>query len=123
MAKEINGLDPKDTLGQIDNQTMLLQAFEQKAQMSLVLCGVGACNQDVVNVDKNVILESSAHLIHQSLECLGRILEAKRHSKKLKKAKRRDHCSLWYVSRSYWDLIVSPYEVDFGKDSFDLQAC
>ena len=56
-----------------------------------------------------------ADLIHEKLENLGGVSQAKGHTRKFQKAKRCNNCCLLDVVRVDRDLVGSPNEVNFLK--------
>ena len=67
----------------------------------------------LVNKDK---FKASTNTVHKTLEGLGGIAEAKRHTTELKKAERCSYSGLGNVIVVDRDLVISSDKVDFGKD-------
>lgn len=76
--------------------------------------GGGTGDEDVVEINKNEgkILED---VVHEALECLGGISEAKRHGKVFEKAERGDHRRFGNVGGVNGNLVVTFDEVQLGK--------
>ena len=80
----------------------------------VVFLGRTANDKDVVNVGKAEI-QVSKEIVHETLEALGMVSYAKGHKGKFEKAERCGECGLLDYVRVNRDLVVSPYEVYFGK--------
>ena len=75
----------------------------------------GAGHENIVQVDEAAV-EAPEHAVHQSLEGLGSVLEAERHSHKLPQTKRRDDGGLGDAGHGHGYVVVAAVEVDFGED-------
>ena len=77
--------------------------------------------REVLGEDKDVIHIEEAggkitqNLIHEALENVTSVSEAKRHAKKFEHPKGGDDSGLLDVLRRNWHLIVSFLKVQFGK--------
>ena len=78
MAKEVDGVATKLTLGDIDGQAILLKSLKQQVKMFFVCLCVLASHQNVVDVNKDKI-QTVTDSVHQVLEGLGSILQTKWH--------------------------------------------
>ena len=67
-------------------------------------------NEDIVQIDENEG-KSTEDAVHQTLECLGRILKTKGHSQEFKEPKRRNNGGLRNVCFIHGDLVVSSNQV------------
>ena len=81
--------------------------------MSTMFLSIRAGDQDIINIDKEEILEASAHLIHESLERLRCVLEAKWHAEKFEETEGCYYRCLGDVGSCNGDLVVSTYQVNF----------
>ena len=79
---------------QVEDQAIGLKNAEDVAQHGQVVGHSGGGDQVVVKVDKN-LGEIGEKPVHEPLECLGGILQAKGHEFVLKESKRGDDGSLW----------------------------
>ena len=70
-----------------------------------MLGGSGACNEDIVKIDEDVG-QAPQNPIHQPLERLGRVLEAKGHPQELEQAERGYDPRLLNITRRHWDLVT-----------------
>ena len=76
-----------------------------------MLLVVDAGNEDVIQVYKSTV-QSPQGLVHQPLEGLGRVLEAKRHPQELKETKRCDDRGLGDVGLVDGDAVKPPGKVN-----------
>ena len=82
MTKELDGSLAKVALGAVDRQTSLSQTCEELPQVVFMKGRTGASHQNVVQIDEEE-REVSQHTVHQALECLSAIFEAKWHPDEL----------------------------------------
>jgi hypothetical protein len=80
----------------------------------VVFLGGTAEDKDVVYIGETEI-QFFEDLIHETLEGLGGVSQAKGLKRDFEKAKRRNNGCLLDVVRMDGNLVVSPHEVDFGK--------
>ena len=109
-VEEVNGRLPNDALLQVDDETVLGEAGEQRVQVLHVLSHVPAGHQTVIEVDKQE-RQVGEDSIHQPPESLGCILEAERHVKELKKTEWGDDNRLGDVVRMLGPLSPFPHKV------------
>ena len=76
---------------------------------------VGAGNKNVIKIDKSEG-EVAEDVIHESLKCLGSILEAKGHGEEFIEAKGCDDGSFWDIRGSNRNLIVIFNKVKLGEN-------
>ena len=86
----------EDTLLPVEVEARRSKTAKDSAKIIDVLLERRAGNKDIIEVDENAF-EAAEDTIHQPLERLGRILEAKRHAKEFVEAERRDDGRLLYV--------------------------
>ena len=87
VAEEVDLSDAEDTFLSLDHHATERQSFEDLAEMLHMFCSGAAAHQDVIQVDTG---DTSEYGIHESLKCLSRVLESKRHAKKFPKAEGSD---------------------------------
>ena len=68
--------------------------------------GVFACHQDVIEVYEQEI-QILEDRVHEPLEGLCGVLEAKWHTEKLQKSERCNHCCLGHVLWVDWYLVIA----------------
>ena len=68
MTEEVNGVDAEDTLGLLDDKTVLGESFKKRAKVGFVICLVFTGNEDVVEIDKDVP-EALRDPIHETRPC------------------------------------------------------
>ena len=68
MVKDVDAVDAEDTLGLLDDETMLREAFEERAKVGFVICLVFAGDKDVVKIDEDVP-EALRDPIHETRPC------------------------------------------------------
>ena len=68
MTEEVNGVDAKDTLGLLDNKTVLGESFEKRAKVGFMIYLVFTGNEDVVEIDEDVP-EALRDPIHETRPC------------------------------------------------------
>ena len=72
---------------------------------------VGAGHQNIIKIDEGKV-DGAEDAIHEPLECLRRILEAKRHPQEFKQSKRRNNGGLRNIVGRHWNLIEAADKVD-----------
>ena len=77
MVKDVDAVDAEDTLGLLDDRTMLREAFEERAKVGFVICLVFAGDKDVVKIDEDV-LEALRDPIREVLEGLSGVLQSEK---------------------------------------------
>ena len=82
---------------------------------------VATCHQDVVQVDEKEI-EPLENGVHQPLEGLCGIFEAKRHTEEFEKSKRADNGSLWNVVWVNGYLVIASDQVHFAEEDLTGQV-
>ena len=68
MTEEVNGVDAEDTLGLLDDKTVLGESFEKRVKVGFVICLVFTGNEDVVEIDEDVP-EALRDPIHETRPC------------------------------------------------------
>ena len=105
----------KGAFGRVDYQAILLQDGEELLEVFQVFLQ-GAAGDDVVvevGEDKGQVAEE---LVHQPLEGLRGIAEAKRHEQVFEEAERRYNGRFRNVRRVHGNLVVPLDEVDDGEE-------
>ena len=105
----------EDALGAVDYETICYQLIEETTKVLNVLSLQQKGNQDVIDVHEDVRDISKDGVPHK-LEVLASFLESEWHEQELEEVERHDNCGLVDVFRSYWHLMVTLVEVDFGED-------
>ena len=114
MAEEVNGVATKLALGDVDDQSVLLESLEQQAKVFFVCLNILASHQAVVNVDEGEI-QTITDNFHQALESLGSILQTEKHPEKLIQPERSDDDGFGDILSGHRDLVVALNKVDFGE--------
>ena len=78
-------------------------------------------DEDIVNVGVGWS-DNSKNSVHEQLECLCSIPEAKRHSHKLKQAEWDCDSGLGYICGGDWNLMIRVHEFQYGDDRGTLQC-
>ena len=82
----------------------------------MVLLWIRDSYQDVIKVGiaKGQAAEAA---VYESLECicLSSVPQTKGYLHEVEEAKGGDNCCLWNVLGSYWNLVVSPDQINLGK--------
>ena len=65
-----------------------------------------AGNEDVIQVNEDK-RQAPQDAVHQSLEGLGRVFKAKRHSDELVEPKGGDNRRLLHMISMHWDLVIT----------------
>ena len=99
----------------VDAEASFVETAENLAEIRKVLGKRTACHQDIVKVNKYP-LHITKNSVHETLECLGRIFEAERHSKELIKSKWGNNSRFLYVTRIHRDLMVPAHQVEDRED-------
>ena len=120
VAEEVQLGDGELALLRVDDQASLAQTGEDVPEVGGVLLGVGAGDQDVVQVGET--RRAGHHPVHQALEGVSGIPHAERHPGKFEEAKGRDDGGLRDVGGVHRDLMVALPEVDLGEDASALQS-
>ena len=96
-------------------QPKVTKAIKDLAEMIHVLLHVSAGHQDVVEVDE-AETQVGPHPVHEELESVSSIPEAKGHHNKLPEAEGSHNGSLGNVHRVHHDLIIPFHQVNLGKN-------
>ena len=67
-------------LGYVDNQTIFCQPLEEETQVTSMLLGVGAGDEDIINVHEKEFLKAATDFVHESLKRLCGVFEPKGHA-------------------------------------------
>jgi hypothetical protein len=100
------------TLGNVEQEAEIPQPLKHRPQMLDMGVLIWASNQHVIQVNKD-IAQASPHSIHQPLECLASVAEAKRHAKKLPESEGGDYRCLLNILQPHRYLIVAFLQVQF----------
>ena len=112
MAKEFQAANTRQAFGRVDANAMIAEMLEHLLQVLFVFLVGRAGNEDVINIVK-VEMQSVKYLIHEALESLTTVAQAKWHADKLKQAERGGNGCFGDVRRFYGYLMVSSYKVEF----------
>src|SRR5678815_4814740 len=88
--------------------------------MLLMLSRRRGSYEEVIQISKGEG-EASKNVIDEALKSLSCTPQTERHACVLKEAKRSDDGRLRYVLYCDWDLVVSSYKIQFGKDALTCQ--
>ena len=91
------------------------QAAKELPNMGDVGASAWTRDEDIIQVDKDE-WKTSKHSVHQPLERLRRIFEAKRHPDKLEESKWRYYGGLLDMIFLHWDLMIPAYQINHGED-------
>ena len=61
VAKEVNGLCTENTLGYVNNKTVFCKSLEEETQVASMLLGVGAGNENIIDVYEEEFLEAATN--------------------------------------------------------------
>jgi hypothetical protein len=92
-----------------------LELGEEDVEVLVMLLGGSTKDKDVVYICKTEI-QVFENLVHETLEHLGGVSQAKGHIGKFEKAERGGDGCLLDVIRVDRNLVVRPYKVNFGED-------
>ena len=102
-------------LGGVQQDAIRLEFTEEGVEVLVVFLGGAGKDKDVVQIGETEI-QVFEYLVHETLESLGSVLQAKGHVRKFEKAERCGDNCLLDVIRVDRNLMVSPHKVNFGKD-------
>ena len=100
---------------------MIVEAFEDKAQVLLVLLRGRAGNEDINICVAEV--ESLKYLIDEPLERLRGVAQSKWHLQELIETEGCDNGSFGDVRWLNQYLMVGPYQVNLGEDTAAMERC
>jgi hypothetical protein len=95
---------------------VVLELGEKGAEVLVVFLRVTAKDKDIVYVGETKI-QAFEDIVHETLESLSSILEAEGHTRKFEQAKRSGNGCFLDVFGVNGNLVVSSYQVNFGKHS------
>ena len=121
MAKEIHGRLGKGAFGKVDEKAVGSQNGEKLMKMVKVLLRGGAGHQDIIQVDENE-RKVMQDVVHQSLEGLSRVAEAKGHSEVLIEAKGSNNHRFRNVRRMDGNLVIAFYQIKLGENGGAMNA-
>jgi hypothetical protein len=110
VAKAVNLWHCKCTFGRINAKVVCSQHIKDLFEMEEVFCTVFAENEDVIQVKENEGKETQKG-IHEALEGLSSIFEAKRHEMKFKQSEWSDYLRLWNVVFCHGYLIIALFQI------------
>ena len=90
----------KNAFGQVDQKTICLENVKNGGEMGKVRGKIGTGHQNVVEIDKHK-RKTTEEMVHEPLESLSSIAEAKRHFGEFKKTERGDAVSCRRRPRSF----------------------
>jgi hypothetical protein len=106
MTEEIEGGLGKRAFGEVDEEAVVAEDGEKFLEVGDVLIKGRTGDKDVVQVDESE-REAFEEVVHEALEGLGGVAEAKGHDKVFVEAKGGDDCSLGNVRRVNGDLVIA----------------
>ena len=121
MSKVCELADTNDTLFPVDDHPVVREEAEDLTEVRFMLLFSVAGDEDVIQVYKDE-REATEDAVHQSLECLGSVLETKGHAEELPEPKGSDDGCLGDIFRHNRDLVVAAYQVHLGKDLLARQT-
>ena len=83
MPQEVNSVPPNLALGEVDDQSVLLQSPKEGLKVLFVSIYILAYYQDVVYIYKHKI-QTRTDSVHEALESLGRVLKPEQHPEKFR---------------------------------------
>ena len=122
MAVLYNLCLPELALAGAHHQVMGGEPAKELAKMFCVFLHGTAGDEHIIHVDQEVI-EVAEDFVHHPLKRLSSILKAERHSKELKRTKRRRDSCLRNVSFLYRYLMISFDEVYLAEELPSVQSC
>jgi hypothetical protein len=120
VAETIHLWDSKCAFGRIDAEAVGGQHIKNLSEMEEMLFPGRTENEEVVKVDEKE-RERTEKGIHEPLERLGGVFEAKWHEVKFKETKGRDYGCFWNVVFLHRHLIISLFQIQFGENSGTVQ--
>jgi hypothetical protein len=121
MPEESYFLEPKLALAEFGIQLVLSEGFQHEPQMLFMFFLRPGVNKDVINKDDNKIVEVfHEHLIHEVHEIGESIGQSKGHHYVFEQSVMSGKGSLGYILLSYFQLVISGWEVNFLKDSSSI---
>jgi len=111
----------KGALGEVDEEAVVSEEVEELSEVGEVLLEVGAGHQDVVEINKEEgkVLED---VVHEALEGLCRIAEAKGHGEVFVKSEGSNDGGFRNVRGVDGNLVVAFDEVQLGEDGGPVEA-
>ena len=117
MSEIFDGVGEEVTLGLLDVEAVLPQAFEDLSKMLLMLSWIFRVNQDIIQIKNDTNVQHiSEDLIHESLKCCWGIGQSKWHDIELVMTiTRSEHC---FMSVPWIDcnLVVAAGEIQLAED-------
>jgi hypothetical protein len=120
VAQAINLWDSKGTLGRVDAEAIGGQHIKDLLKVEEVLLSGWAENEEIIQVNEKEG-KGAEKGVHEALESLGSIFEAKRHEIELEEAKGSFYCCLWDVVFLHGHLIITLLQVQFGKNGGTME--
>ena len=105
----------KNTFGQVDQKTVGFENVKNGGEMGKVRGKIGTGHQNVVEIDKHKG-KTTEEMIHEPLESLSSIAEAKRHFGEFKKTERSDNGSFGNIGGGDRNLVITLHQVQFGEN-------
>ena len=105
----------KNTFGQVDQKTVGLEDVKNGGEMGKVRGKIRTGYQNVVEIDKHK-RKTTEEMIHEPLESLSSIAEAKRHFGEFKKTERGDDGSFGNIGGGDRNLVITLHQVQFGEN-------
>jgi len=116
MAEIANRFCTKETLGLFGEQPVLAQTLEHRLDMLQMLGPCRTIDQYIIKKYKDEPMEERLEdVVHKSLECCGRIRQAKGHHQELIVAPMSSERRLRDIIRMHPDLVVAAAEIDLGE--------
>ena len=105
----------ENTFGQVDQKTIGFENVKNGGEMGKVRGKIGTGHQNVVEIDKHK-RKTTEEMIHEPLESLSSIAEAKRHFGEFKKTERGDNGSFGNIGGGDRNLVITLHQVQFGEN-------
>ncbi|KFD60300.1 hypothetical protein M514_27519 [Trichuris suis] len=79
VTEKVNRTAAKLALVKVYDEAVRVQPLKKLSEMSEMFLAIAAGDENVIEINESEI-QSTAHCVHEALERLGSILEAKRHA-------------------------------------------
>jgi hypothetical protein len=110
MTETIHLWDSKRAFGRIDAEAIGGQHIKDLAEVEEMLFPGRTENEKVIKIDEKE-RKGTEKGIHEALERLGSIFEAKGHEVEFKETKGSDYCCFWNVVFMHRHLIVTLFQI------------
>ena len=120
LSQTLQLLNPKQTLGWVDEDAMLVEALKDQPYILLVLVWVSTDDENIGNIGIAEV-QTTQDLINGSLEGLGSVMQAEKHLEELKQPKEDSYGFLQVVGWFHRDLVVGTYQFNPGEGGGTMQ--